>query len=132
MLRRVSVVLQVNSLKTLHQLGPAVSMLEDLVPGTDFLSWIWWERDFQVFSLHLLCRRTSKRRHGPHVRTRTEPGACLDLTWEVSAFAAGMLGCRKLICLYPRKSRLAFLLSGKGRLAEREVEGLWRQAQERM
>lgn len=51
--RTVWVVLQVNSWKMLPWLGPAVSAWEHQMPGTDFLCWIWWPRDLQVFPLNL-------------------------------------------------------------------------------
>lgn len=100
MLRRVLVVLQVNSWKMLHWLGPAVSAWEDQVPGTDFLFWIWWERDLQVFSLHLGWQKNKQEETWPTcANLRTVPGACFDLPWEGSSPVGGMLGHRRLMCL---------------------------------
>lgn len=98
MLRRVLVVLQVNSLKMLHWLGPAVSAWEDQVPGTDFLSWIRWDRDLQVFPIHLGWQKNKLEETWPTcVNLRTVPGACFDLPWESSAPAGGILGHRRLM-----------------------------------
>lgn len=90
--RTVWVVLQVNSWKMLHWLGPAVSAWEHQVPGTDFLSWIWWPRDLQVFPLNLGWQMNRLEETWPTcVNMRTVPGACFGRVQllQVGFWAAG-------------------------------------------
>lgn len=47
--------------------GPCCQCMGTPSAGTDFLSWIWWERDLQLFPLNLGWQMNRLRRLGPHV-----------------------------------------------------------------
>lgn len=86
MLRRVLVVFQVNSWKMLHWLGPAASPWEHRVPGTDFLSWIWWERDLQFVPLNL---GWLEETWPTCVNLRIVPGSCFALLGRAQLLQMG-------------------------------------------
>lgn len=131
MLKKVLEVWQMNSLKMLHWLSPAVGAWEDQVPGTDFLSWIWWDRVLQIFHLHLGWQKSKVEETWP---TCVKPEDCPRLTsfGGPTGPVGEILGRKRPMCWCPRMSRLAFLLSGRSGLAEREAEGQRVQAQQRV